>query len=51
MNPKVWNENISINCPGIGKGNIIKSDSIKKYLKEDFKNERLILKNRIIPQK
>ena len=51
MNPKVWNEDISINCPGIGKGNKIKSDSIKKFLKEDSKNERLILKNRIIPQK
>ena len=51
MNPKIWNEDISINCPGIGKGNKIKSDSIKKFLKEDSKNERLILKNRIIPQK
>ena len=51
MNPKVWNEDISINCPGIGKGNKIKSDSIKKFLKEDSKNETLILKNRIIPQK
>ena len=51
MNPKVWNEDISINCPGIGKGNKIKSDSIKKFLKEDSKNETLILKKRIIPQK
>ena len=51
MNPKVWNEDISINCPGIGKGNIMKSYRIKKSLKEDSKNERLILENRIIPQK
>ena len=51
MNSKIWNEDISINCPGIGKGNKIKSDSIKDFLKEDYKNEKLILKNRIIPQK
>ena len=44
MNPKVWNKDISINCPGIGKGNKIKSDSIKKFLKEDFKNEKNTLK-------
>jgi len=47
MNSKVWNDNISINCPGIGKGKIHKSKIIKSFLKEDYKNERLILKSRI----
>ena len=41
------NEDISINCPGIGKGKKIKFDTIKKYLKEDYENERLILKYKI----
>ena len=51
MNAKVWNENISINCPGIGKGKKVRSDIIKKFLKEDYKNEKTILKNRVIPRK
>ena len=51
MNAKIWNEDISINCPGIGKGKKIKSDIIKKLLKEDSKNEKSILMSRIIPQK
>ena len=51
MNAKVWNKNISINCPGIGKGKIIKYKIIKKLLKEDLMNEKLILKSRVNPLK
>ena len=51
MNPKVWNEDISINCPGIGKGNIIKPKKIASFLKEDLENEKAILKKRVIHQK
>ena len=51
MEAKVWNKDISINCPGIGKGKTIKSNHINKYLKEDYDNEKLILKKRIIPLK
>ena len=51
MNAKVWNKDISINCPGIGKGKKIKSDIIKKFLKEDYENEKSILKDKIILQK
>ena len=51
MNSKVWNEDISVNCPGIGKGKIISQKKIKKLLKEDFDNEKLILKKRVNPLK
>ena len=51
MNVKIWNEEISINCPGIGKGKKIKSDTIKKFLKEDYNNEKSIFRSRINPQK
>ena len=51
MNEKVWNKNISINCPGIGKGKIIKNKTIEKFLKEDLNNEKSILKHRINPVK
>ena len=44
MNAKVWNEDIAINCPGIGKGKLIKSKTIKRFLKEDLKNEDSIIK-------
>jgi len=44
MNAKVWNEDIAINCPGIGKGKLIKSKTIERFLKEDLKNEDSILK-------
>ena len=50
MNPKVWNEDIAINCPGIGKGKLIKSKKIERFLKEDLKNEDSILK-KFNPQK
>ena len=43
MNAKTWNEDISVNCPGIGKGKKISSKLIKKYLKEDYDNEISIL--------
>ena len=51
MNVKVWNQDISINCPGVGKGKIIKRKEIDKLLKEDLINEKSILKNRINLQK
>ena len=51
MNSKVWNENISINCPGVGKGKIVKARTIKKFLKEDLTNEREIFNRKINPQK
>jgi len=47
MNAKVWNQDISINCPGVNKGKIIKKKEIDKFLKEDLINEKSILKNRI----
>ena len=51
MNAKVWNKDISINCPGVGKGKIVKQKEIDKLLKEDLRNEKSILKNRINLQK
>ena len=51
MNPKIWNEDISINCPGIGKGEVIKPKKIASFLKEDLENEKAILKKRVIHQK
>ena len=51
MNAKVWNEDISINCPGVGKGQIIGINKIEKFLKEDLSNEKSILKNRVSPPK
>jgi Fe-S-cluster containining protein len=51
MNSKIWSENISINCPGVGKGKVIKAKAIEKFLKEDLSNEKAIYKNRLNPQK
>ena len=51
MNAKVWNSDIAINCPGIGKGKKINSVKIKKLLKRDYENDKSILKSRITPQK
>ena len=51
MNSKVWNEDISINCPGVGKGKIIKAKAIDKFLKEDLTNENTIFRNLINLQK
>ena len=46
MNAKIWDNDISINCPGIGKGKLFKFDKINKLLKEDYENDKSILKNR-----
>ena len=51
MNVKLWNEDISINCPGIGKGKIVNAKTIKRFLKEDLDNEKAILKKRVSLQK
>ena len=51
MNTKVWNKYISINCPGIGKGKLLNKKEIDKFLREDFKNEKAILKSRITLRK
>jgi uncharacterized protein len=47
MNSKVWNEDISLNCPGVGKGEIIKAKKIKEFLKQDSYNEKEIFKKRV----
>ena len=46
MNSKVWNEDISLNCPGVGKGKIVKANKIKEFLNEDTYNEKRIFKKR-----
>ena len=51
MSAKVWNEDISINCPGVGKGKFIDAKKIKRFLKEDLSNEKAIFKRKTIPQK
>ncbi len=51
MNTKIWNKDISVNCPGVGKGKLISQKKIKKLLKEDLVNEKSILQNRITPPK
>ena len=38
MNSKTWNNEISKNCPGIGKGKIIKKREILKQINADYKN-------------
>ena len=50
MNTKTWNNEISKNCPGIGKGKKISSKLIKKYLKEDYDNEISILNGYANPE-
>ena len=45
MNVKVWNNEISKFCPGIGKGNIISSKTIKENIEQDDQNELLMLKD------
>ncbi len=39
MDTKKWNDEISKNCPGIGKGKIISKEKILKQLKTDYENE------------
>ena len=51
MKTKVWNEDISVNCPGVGKGKLISQKKINRLLKEDLDTEKSILQNRIIPLK
>ena len=51
MKAKVWNDDIALNCPGVGKGKLINKKEIDKFLKEDFDNEKAILKKRINLQK
>jgi len=43
MNAKKWNKDIAKFCPGIGKGKIIKKDTINKFIKEDNLNEKKML--------
>ena len=47
MNSKVWNEDISLNCPGVGKGGIVKAKKIKEFLKQDSYNEKEIFEKRV----
>ena len=51
MNSKVWNEDISMNCPGVGKGKVITAKKIEKLLKEDIYNEKAIFNKRTNHQK
>ena len=44
MNNKVWNNDISNFCPGIGKGNKISFKEINKNIKLDEDNENEMLK-------
>jgi uncharacterized protein len=44
MNSKVWNNEISNFCPGIGKGNKVDIRDIKKNIKLDKDNENQMLK-------
>ena len=39
MNTKDWNDDIAKNCPGVGKGKIIKKKEILKQIKIDYENE------------
>ena len=51
MNAKVWNKDISVNCPGVGEGKLFRKNEIDKLLKKDLDNEKSIQRKRIIPQK
>ena len=51
MNVKIWDNDISVNCPGIGKGKKINYTKIKKFLEDEEENDKSILKNRINHQK
>tara|TARA_B100000029_G_scaffold482132_1_gene531825 strand:+ start:155 stop:595 length:441 start_codon:yes stop_codon:yes gene_type:complete len=44
MNAKSWNENVVNFCPGIGKGNIVNFEKIKKIIELDLKEEKKIVK-------
>ena len=51
MNTKTWNKDISVNCPGIGKGKLMSRKKINQLLKDDLDTEKSILKNRVTPVK
>ena len=38
MNTKDWNNDIAKNCPGVGKGKLIKKEEILKQIKIDYEN-------------
>ena len=43
MKPKIWNQDISKFCPGIGRGELYNQKTIKKIIKQDDDNEIQIL--------
>jgi len=45
LNTKTWNNIISKNCPGVGKGKIISKEEILKQAKTDYENELNIKEN------
>ncbi len=45
MNTKTWNNDISKNCPGIGKGKIYNKEEILKQVQIDYENEINIKNN------
>ena len=45
MNTKTWNNEISKNCPGVGKGKVISKEKILEQIKADHENE-INIKNR-----
>ena len=47
MNSKSWNQNVVNFCPGIGKGNLISSNTIEKLLKIDLENEKNIINEKL----
>ena len=42
MNSKIWNKEVVKFCPGIGKGNLISKEKIKKIIELDKRNTREI---------
>ena len=42
LNTKTWNNEISKNCPGVGKGKIVSKENILKQVKADYENEKEI---------
>ena len=51
MNYKTWNNDISKNCPGIGKGKLYSYKEIKNIIEKDKKNDELVIKSNISLQK
>ena len=44
INAKIWNQDIATFCPGIGKGKLVKKNTITKKIIEDLLNEENIFK-------